>query len=154
MNIWILDYDPCVAAQHVCDQHIDTALKDIEYMLDVILKGDDIYVSHPCIEWLHLPTARGWVMQYTSELNKIYKSKFGKDHKASKRISECLVELGFSIKRAPIYWPFSYPVEPLEMYDDVEIDEIYREYYRDLKVKMTWENRVTPNFMKEEGKRI
>jgi hypothetical protein len=152
MNIFVLDKDPCKAAQMQCDKHVVKMILEENQILSSVhwmLGGEAPYrlthKNHPCSKWARESKENyEWLITHTEELCKEYTRRYKKIHK-----SQYVLE---KIKNTPINIPSIGLTEfPLAMPDDVKTPgnpvKSYRDYYMKYKKDIAkWNHSKKPNW--------
>lgn len=91
MNIFVLDYDPAVAARYHCDKHVVKMITETAQLLSTAMheRGcafTDFYrpthVNHPCAVWVReTRTNFLWALQLLRSLLAEYDERFGRPEK-------------------------------------------------------------------------
>lgn len=152
MNIFVLDYDPALAAKYHCDKHVVKMVLETAQLLSNVchLHGlpspyKPTHIKHPCTLWAAESDIHyGWLWRLGKELAAEYTRRYGKRHKSEDVIDQlCPVDGLKSIR--PFSWPSSY-LEDCKRGDPVES---YRAYYQIHKAYMcTWKNTEVPYWFK------
>jgi len=136
MNIFILDTDPRIAARMQCDKHIPKMVVETAQMLSTavnMLGGQaqykSAYVNHPCTVWARTSLDNfAWLSKHGFELGLEYNLRYGKIHKSSAVIMDCVWQvskLKFD-KKGLTPHPQCMP----DMYKSDNPVTAYRAYYR------------------------
>ena len=143
MNIFVLDYNPVVAAQAQCDKHIVKMCLETAQMLCTALHHHGVeteykptHVNHPCNVWVRENKANFlWLCEHGVELCREYTSRYKKIHKCESVIwsaqwkSESLPEGCLT--------PFAQAMP--DQYKNACAVEAYRNYYTNEKLRFaTW----------------
>lgn len=106
MNIFVLDTDPKVAAEMLCDKHVIKMLLETAQLLCSVfwfaLKSDDLiqqnisipykmtHYNHPCSIWTRASQRNfNWLLEYGITLCKEYSYRYNKVHKSEQVIYWC-----------------------------------------------------------------
>tara|TARA_B100000287_G_scaffold27543_2_gene26166 strand:+ start:3049 stop:3534 length:486 start_codon:yes stop_codon:yes gene_type:complete len=95
MNIFIVDKDPTIAAQQLCDKHVVKMILESAQMLCAAYpKGEAPYkrafYNHPCTVWARESAANyEWLLTHANEMCREYTHRYGKAHKSSDAIQWC-----------------------------------------------------------------
>lgn len=100
MNIFILDKDPIIAAQMLCDKHIVKMPLETAQLLCIVFRvlstvGSQIlykltHHNHPCSIWSRQSQANfSWLVDYGIAICKEYSFRYNKIHKSEKVIYWC-----------------------------------------------------------------
>ncbi len=100
MNIFVLDYEPYLAAQYHCDKHVVKMVLETAQILSTALRlrGVDCadlyktaYVNHPCVQWAAESEGNlAWLSQMGYCLGEEYTHRYGKHHKSATIIDNCI----------------------------------------------------------------
>jgi hypothetical protein len=157
MNIFVLDWDPEIAAQYHCDRHVvkmvlETA-QHIHSQITPLVNLNEVYrpthVNHPCARWVASgPAEYGWTYRLLHFLLKEYQFRYGRVHLTS-RLVPLLWDSPWGTLNVP--QPMSPP--PLCMPDQYKIasDVVgsYRAYYLGAKTYLLkWTRRPAPLWAK------
>ena len=91
MNIFVVDTNPTIAAQQLCDKHIIKMITESVQMLSwamisVGLEGPykkDRHWNHPCSKWTRASLANYiWLYNHADEIGNEYSRRYGKYHLA------------------------------------------------------------------------
>ena len=160
MNIFLLDFNPRVAAEYHCDKHVvkmilETAqlLYTAHWMLNPELLPPDSYkkthVNHPCAIWIRESLANYiWATHLGIELCKEYTFRYGKTHKTQYMLEWLvsnhpvgLVDIGITEIRQAM---------PDECKRANPVDG-YRTYYLEKKKHLLkYSHRSTPDFLRSD----
>lgn len=158
MNIFVLDTDPCTAAQYHCDAHVVKMILETTQILCTVrhMAGNPVpggykptHQHHPCTRWAGECVANySWLWALLSCLHTEYEHRYpGKAHASRRRLFllntfPTGTRLGF---RSPFV--FAGPASCIRP----TIVESYRALYRlkqtTMKVPMRWTNRPRPKWM-------
>ena len=102
MNIFVLDYDPKLAAKAHCDKHVNKMIVEHLQMMSVALshhglnparKKDGNFYSvrafknHPCTKWVRESMDNfEWTYSLTHHLCEEFKIRYGKEHSGSQSL--------------------------------------------------------------------
>lgn len=148
MNIFILDRDPNVAAQSVCDKHCGKmVLETAQLLCAAFPQGAAPYrrthYNHPCGIWTRASRANfGWLVEHGLALADEFEHRYGKVHKSRGVILWCRENdsaLSFDERGLT---PFAQAMpEEFKRADPVEA---YRGYYRGAKAAIAAWNKGRP----------
>jgi hypothetical protein len=155
MNIFILDFDPHVAALYHADKHCVKMILESAQLLCSTMRVHDIdygyklcYRNHPCRKWLDESRENFyWLKKLGLSLCKEYTFRYGKIHKSQKILEEC-------------YCPDSTPDSLLtpfvqampDKYKNKDAVIAYRNYYIGEKSHIfQWKNRKIPYWIKDNN---
>lgn len=91
MNIFILDEDPVLAAQYLCDKHVIKMLLESFQLLSTVHRtwnNSDIFykpthIKHPCTIWLLQSASNyNWLVKHTEAMHQEYVNRYQKHHKS------------------------------------------------------------------------
>lgn len=163
MNIFVLDKNPKIAAQMLCDKHVPKMLLESVQLLSTVARTQkgigpsDTYIAdgvavyktthrnHPCTKWLlsnlkHI----SWLITYTEALADEYTVRFGRIHKSSTVLSVLVQEL--ECTKTFDFNSLEYVKVVPEQFRCVDIVEAYRQYYH-TKTFASWtRGRPTPTW--------
>ena len=131
MNIFVLDYDPTIAAQMASDKHnVKMILESAQLLCTAVrLNGGNApyritHRNHPCTKWASKNKANwNWLKEYAMALCEEYTHRYGKVHKSQPIISQLTDR---SIPDGKLT-PFPLCMPPYFRKKDVV--ESYRNYY-------------------------
>lgn len=130
MNIFVLDYDPVLAAKYHCDKHMKMILESAQ-MLSTVLGGPyrPTHKNHPCTKWVAESRSNAkWLWYMADALNCEYMDRFNheRNHK-SWDVMECMWD---AIEQLPdeVLTPFAQAMP--DEYRDSDAVTAYRAYYR------------------------
>jgi hypothetical protein len=145
MNIFVLDSDPEIAAQNLCDKHVVKMALETAQILSTINDGPykPTHQKHPCVLWAREMRANyDWLVRHGIGICNEYTYRYQKQHKSEEVIyalQEPLVDIEEGVS------PFV-----LCMPDDCKIGDAvssYREYYRKYKAPIAkWTTRNAPSW--------
>lgn len=136
MNIFVLDEDPLIAAQMLCDKHVVKMALESAQLLSNVNGGPYklTHVNHPCTLWA--ATGRynyDWLVKHGLEICREYTRRYNKEHKSKEVIEALRIPL---INLPYIQTPFV-----LCMPDEYKCNnpiEAYRKYYKSKSSFATW----------------
>ncbi len=94
MNIFVLDFDPEIAAQMLCDKHVVKMALETAQILSTINGGPyrPTHVNHPCVKWAEASKENyTWLVYHGISICNEYRYRYGKEHKCEEVIM-CLKE--------------------------------------------------------------
>lgn len=89
MNIFVLDFDPRIAAQYLCDQHIVKMCLETAQILSTVNGGPykSTHMNHPCTIWTRSGLSNyEWLVEHGKEIADEYTRRFNKVHGAEEVI--------------------------------------------------------------------
>ncbi|MEK6880308.1 MAG: pyrimidine dimer DNA glycosylase/endonuclease V, partial [Nanoarchaeota archaeon] len=91
MNIFVLDKDPKIAAQYLCDKHIVKMILESAQLLCSQFECDAPYkkthYNHPCSIWTRTSKENYlWLIEHSLEMGLEYTKRYNKTHKSIKVI--------------------------------------------------------------------
>lgn len=95
MNIFVVDYNPIVAARMLCDKHVVKMVLESAQILSTVRGGPyrSTHPNHPCVLWASAnKTNYNWLVRHALELCNEYTSRYGKRHKSQdviEQLSQC-----------------------------------------------------------------
>ena len=144
MNIFVVDNDPIIAAQMLCDSHVCKMILEgcqmlsTVHSLDVVQENKPVlykpcFHNHPCTIWARSSKSNYyWLANHTYELTNEYTSRYGKIHKATGMAQ-------WFTKNAPSNLPNTictdFAQAMPEQYKNVDAVTAYRAYYLGEKTK-------------------
>lgn len=154
MNIFVLDYDPVVAAQLHCDKHVVKMPLETAQMLCTVyhLYGEEApylpcHQNHPCTQWASRSVENyRWLWRLGVALCNEYQYRYDKIHACAEVLAlvRC-APLGLTARG---FTPFAQAMP--DEYKRREATLAYRAYYRGEKARIaTWRKRSFPEFMLE-----
>lgn len=163
MNIFILDEDPIIAAQSMCDKHVVKMVTESAQMLSTAHRILDdsqdqslykiAHAKHPCTLWTMESAANyDWHYRHYVAIADEYTYRYGKEHGAFSRetnIGQVLARIPTSIPRGDLT-PFAIA---MKNFPDCVVpnDAVssYRNYYRVAKQSFAkWTHRSPPEWYK------
>jgi len=153
VNIFVLDYDPILAARMHCDKHcVKMVLESCQILSTVVYDqlGHAPYKpthrSHPCVLWAARSSANArWLVRLTDTLFIEYTARYGKTHKSQEVLEELkrlLRDCRFGQKELT---PFVQAMP--DQYREADTVRAYRAYYMGEKSKFAkWRSGDTPNW--------
>lgn len=152
MNIFVLDSDPAVAAQSVCDKHVNKMVVETAQLLCAAFpQGAAPYrrthYNHPCAIWTRSSYANFvWLALHGLALADEFEYRYGKVHKSRGVILWCLEHLSEADVPQGDLTPFAQAMP--DAYKRADAVEAYRTYYRQGKAEIArWaKNRPAPEW--------
>jgi hypothetical protein len=155
MNIFVVDKDPAIAAQQLCDKHVVKMILESAQMLCAPFeKGTAPYkrthYNHPCTKWIRESQSNyEWLMEHAYALCNEYSCRYNKSHKSLHAISWCsnhYDELNFpNIGLTP--FAQAMPDE----YKNDDTVKAYRAYYNGEKAYFAkWKHDIVPEWFKAQ----
>ena len=147
MNIFVVDRDPVVAAQQLCDKHVVKMILETAQMLCTVAHHQGFnapykvaHPKHPCTLWAGKSAANWqWLITHGLAMSKEYTRRYGKVHKSEEVIKWCArLPVGFTEKGLT---PFAQAMPP--QYKNPCVVTAYRAYYHGEKAPFaTWKSEV------------
>jgi hypothetical protein len=152
MNIFVLNEDPKVSAELMCDKHVvKMILESAQMLCSPFPNGDAPYkrthFNHPCSKWTRESVNNyEWLLTHAYALLEEYLDRYGKIHKSLDAIAWCddhyhnlnLPDIKLS--------PFAQAMP--DEYKNKNAVIAYQTYYvNDKKYFAKWKNKEVPNFM-------
>ena len=127
MNIFVVDYNPVVAARMLCDKHVVKMVLESAQILSTINGGPykPTHSSHPCVLWASANrTNYNWLVRHALELCNEYTARYGRVHK-----SQAVIErLAQSPSHIPVGASCFVQCMP-DQYKHADTVTAYRQYY-------------------------
>jgi hypothetical protein len=146
MNLFILDTDPALSTQMLCDQHILSQPKETAQMLCASFRPDTpnlpckpTHVNHRCTRWVRTNSSNFyWTLIYANHLLHEYEFRYRRKHACGAWIEWCRDRFNDMTLPEGALTPFAQAVpQELRQIDPVAA---YRAYYlRDKQRFATWE---------------
>ena len=149
MNIFVVDEDPEIAAQQLCDKHVVKMILESAQMLCTVAHEHGFeapyrktHPKHPCTLWVGRSKANwDWLMRHALAMCAEYTRRYGKTHKSRSVIDWCLwqgIKIEFPEKGLT---PFAQAMPP--QYKNECAVTAYRAYYHGEKASFaTWKSEV------------
>ena len=147
MNIFVVDKDPTVAAQQLCDKHVVKMVLETAQMLCTVARKQGYeapyklaHPKHPCTLWAGHSVANWlWLLRHGHALCEEYTRRYGKVHKSQKVIEWCAgIRLRFTETSLT---PFAQAMP--QQYKNPCAVTAYRAYYHGEKADFaTWKSEV------------
>ena len=160
MNIFVLDNDPYVAAQMMCDKHVVKMILEGCQMLSTVHSLDVVqdnkpklykpcFHNHPCTIWARASKSNYyWLANHTYELTNEYTSRYGKVHKSTS-MAQWFTHNPPSNLPNTICTKFAQAMP--EVYKNTDAVKAYRAYYVGDKRRFAkWSNGKTPKWFLDE----
>jgi len=160
MNIFVLDNDPRIAAQMMCDKHVVKMIVEGCQMLSTIhrIGGSNetflykqSFMNHPCTVWARQSSHNYiWLAQHTNELSNEYTRRYEKIHKAH-NMTEWFADNipHYVIKNGTRLTPFAQAMP--DQYKNSDAVVAYRNYYLGEKARFARWNKNNPPQWYSEG---
>ena len=162
MNIFVLDENPTVAAESLCDKHIVKMILESTQMLCTAIPaareyqmycGIKLYkpafMNHPCTLWVGKSQENfSWLCSHAKAMCQEYTRRYKKDHKSEQVINAMMV-LNSRYQLPSIgLTPFAQAMP--DQYKDASAVVAYRNYYIGEKSKIAvWKHSTPPSWWKE-----
>jgi len=143
MNIFVVDEDPVVAAQQLCDKHVVKMILETAQMLCTVAANHGhktpyrkTHAKHPCTLWAGTSAGNWtWLLRHGLAMCAEYTRRYGRVHKSEEVIMWCsrltMKFLGANLT------PFAQAMPP-QYHNDCAVTA-YRAYYHGEKAKFaTW----------------
>ena len=147
MQIFVVDVNPRLAAQYLCDKHVIKQCLESTQILSTICGGPykPTHQNHPCVKWAaSCITNYNWLLRHAKALCNEYTHRYGKIHKCQRVIEQ------LAPPQLPMGISEFVQCMPPE-YQDKDPVQAYRKYYRGAKsVFARWTNREEPFWWREE----
>jgi hypothetical protein len=156
MNIFVLDENPVLAAQHQCDKHVVKMVLESAQLLSTAhrLCNDDpdesvykaTHTNHPCSLWVRAGDGNYlWLYEHFLALADEYTHRYNKVHKSFDKLAGILCVVPLDIPDG------STPFVRCGPTANGTIVDSYRQYYREKQgqITMTWTKRNKPEWMEK-----
>ena len=147
MNIFVVDEDPVVAAQQLCDKHVVKMILETAQILCTVAAthGYDTpyratHAKHPCTLWAAKSGDNwSWLLQHGLAMCAEYTLRYGRTHKSEQVIMWCArLKMGFPESSLT---PFAQAMP--QQYKNECAVTAYRAYYHGEKATFaTWKSEV------------
>lgn len=148
MNIFVVDEDPIVAAQQLCDKHVVKMVLETAQMLCTVARQNGFekapykmaHPKHPCTIWAGKSAKNWeWLLAHGMALCEEYSRRYGKIHKSEAVIRWCsCLPLTFPERELT---PFAQAMPA--QYKNECVVTAYRAYYQNEKASFaTWKTEV------------
>ena len=159
MNLFILDTDPIIAAQSVCDKHVVKMILETAQMLSCahhvldptnplnLLLYKRTHENHPCTKWVReSATNYLWTyMLFTAQCDE-YTHRYNKVHLTDSKYRSILLTPPVNI---PCDKLTSFALAMPEQYHNDDPVQAYRDYYLGAKAHLLkYTNRAMPGWLK------
>lgn len=157
MNIFVLDENPSLAAQYLCDKHvIKMVLESAQLLCSVFYTNSNIippyrltHKNHPCAKWARYSKDNfEWLLKHFYGLLKEYKTRYNKIHKCQQIFDwiinnrQCLNFNNTGLSKFILAMP--------EQYKSKDTVISYRNYYNGEKLKFAkWKLGNKPKWVKK-----
>lgn len=167
MNIFVLDYDPTIAARYHCDQHLHKMILESAQMLSTWVHKTTLpthikrefykptHPNHPCTLWLSEQAHRNWLTQLCFALDDLRMTNGSDSHKSME-----IIKAYCDVDPSPpepfddtnvLPFVFCGP-DNLRLGSVVQQYQVYyrkkaREWAETKGVIMSWKGRSVPTFM-------
>lgn len=152
MNIFVLDADPKISAELMCDKHIvKMILESAQMLCSAFPQGEAPYrrafYNHPCTKWSRESLHNyEWLLSHAWSLLEEYFERYEKLHKSLDVIQWC--EDNYHSLDLPILGLTPFAQAMPEEYKNENAVLAYQTYYRNDKKRFAkWTNRTVPVFM-------
>jgi len=152
MNIFVLDYDPAIAAQMQCDKHVVKMILESAQMLSTVQQLNGLsskykptHAKHPCTVWAGKTLANyTWLLNHGMALCKEYTKRYGKIHKCQSMFEGTLCHVPKAITERNIT---TFAQAMPDQYRQENTVEAYRRYYIHEKAAIAkWKHSNVPNW--------
>ncbi len=135
MNIFVLDIDPKIAAQSLCDKHVPKMIVESAQMLCTVFHLQNIHapykkthVNHPCNIWIREAINNyNWLLTHAYEICNEYTFRYGKIHKSQTIIKWC--DMNKDLLKFPAIGPTDFVQAMPFQYKTNDTINSYRNYY-------------------------
>lgn len=155
MNIFVLDKNPILAAQYMCDKHVIKMILESAQLLCTAVNETGIqapyrstHLNHPCTVWTRKSISNwNWLFNHACELLKEYTFRYNKIHKTT----EVVNWLAENKPELPKISLTTFVQAMPEQYRNKNIVKAYRNYYIGEKAYMAkWQKgRFEPSWWKK-----
>ena len=134
MNIFVVDENPILAAQDLCNKHnVKMVLESAQMLCSVFPNGEAPYrrthYNHPCSKWVRQSKQNyEWLVKHGMALCKEYTKRYERVHKSQEVIKWCKNNYHTIDFHSQSLTPFV--KEMPEKYRGENTVEAYRDYYR------------------------
>lgn len=156
MNIFILDKDPKISAELMCDKHcVKMILESAQMLCSAFPQGDAPYkrthFNHPCSKWIRESVENyEWLLNHAYALVGEYLSRYEKIHKSLDAIQWC--DDHYHNLKLPDIGLTKFAQAMPEEYKNKDAVIAYKTYYANDKKRFAkWKNRETPDFMLDKS---
>ena len=153
MNIFVVDKNPVIAAQMLCDKHVVKMVLETAQMLCTVAhrhgyskaRYKKTHQHHPCTVWAGDSQSNyNWLTRHGLALCAEYTKRYEKRHKSQDIIEWC--QRNVTIPDQGLT-PFKMAMP--DKYKQSNITEAYRNYYRGEKAKIAKWKHGSPRWWKE-----
>tara|TARA_R110002051_G_scaffold256013_1_gene315070 strand:+ start:4107 stop:4574 length:468 start_codon:yes stop_codon:yes gene_type:complete len=151
MNIFVVDDDPKVSAQQLCDKHVVKMILESAQMLCSAYDNGTApykraYYNHPCTIWARESRKNyEWLLDHAYSMSQEYTKRYGKVHKSIRVIEWC--GENYHKLNLPKIGLTKFAQAMPEQYKNKCAVTAYRSYYNGEKAGFaTWKKRKTPNW--------
>jgi hypothetical protein len=140
MNIFVLSYEPRLAAQYHCDKHVNKMILESAQMLCATINrigGTTPYrtthENHPCSIWTRASYSNfEWLTELAKELNTEYRKRYNKqiNHKSWETIKQVVKNNRAILRTLPHIGPTDFALAMPEECKNQDTVAAYRAYYR------------------------
>jgi hypothetical protein len=136
MNIFVLDYDPSIAASYHCDKHVVKMVVEYAQILSTVVRKqldvDFLYkpthINHPCTIWAGQSRENyKWLCELGKYLGYTYTMRYKKIHKSSLIIEEATKYIDILTFSQEDLTPFAQAMP--DIYKHADAVTAYRQYY-------------------------
>lgn len=148
MNIFVLDKDPRIAAEDLCDQHVTKMLLETAQLLcGPFPQGTAPYkrthYNHPCAVWTRASQGNYlWLVEHGLALADEFRHRYGKTHKSEAVIRWC--DLYRDMTEVPYDDATQFVQAMPEEFKRHDPVEAYRAYYRGSKSRFAKWTKTRP----------
>lgn len=150
MNVFVVDTNPVIAAQMLCDKHVIKQTLETAQILSTIAGGPykPTHQKHPCVLWAgQNRTNFNWLCKHGMALAHEYTRRYGKRHKSQDVIER--IAWGFDAERLPVGISEFVQCMP-DQYRDSDPVRAYRKYYHSKAEFATWKTKPPYWWMDKE----
>lgn len=155
MNIFVVNENPILAAQDLCNKHnVKMILESAQMLCSPFANGSAPYrrthYNHPCSKWVRTSKENyEWLIKHGMALCKEYTKRYGRVHKSQKVIEWC--EHNYLKIEFPDMGLTPFVQAMPEKYKSEDTVESYRNYYMGDKRKIaSWPPEGTPEWWLDE----
>tara|TARA_R110001583_G_scaffold86000_1_gene225126 strand:+ start:997 stop:1464 length:468 start_codon:yes stop_codon:yes gene_type:complete len=155
MNIFVVDDDPKVSAQQLCDKHVVKMILESAQMLCSAYDNGTApykraYYNHPCTIWARESQENyEWLLTHAYSMCQEYTRRYGKVHKSIRVIEWC--GKNYIKLELPQKGLTKFAQAMPEQYKNKCTVTAYRSYYNGEKARFaTWKKRETPKWFVKE----
>lgn len=151
MNIFVLDEDPILAAQMLCDRHVLKMLLETGQMLCAahppeVAPWKRTHYNHPCTVWARSSKKNyEWLAAHGLSICNEYTVRYGRRHKCEDVMLWCSENIPSSVPDGPMT-PFAIAIKD-KKYHLSDVVSSYRAYYLGEKARFAkWNHSPTPDW--------